>query len=127
MVSEVTEGIRISVESSFVPQQSAPERRQYVFSYSITIRNESPRRVQLLRRRWAITDGDNRVTEVYGDGVVGEQPVLDPGDEYTYTSGAVLETPAGTMQGSYEFEDPDGRLQQVAIPLFILGQPQTLH
>jgi ApaG protein len=115
------------VESSYVAQQSEPEERHYVFAYEVTIQNESTRRIKVLRRHWIITDGGNRVTKVYGDGVVGEQPVLEPGDEYTYTSGAVLETQHGTMEGYYEVEEPGGELRKVAIPLFILGGPGTFH
>ncbi len=115
------------MESFPVPEQTEPELRRFVFAYRVAIENTSSRTVQLMRRHWIITDADNRVTEVYGDGVVGEQPVLEPGDEYTYSSGAVLETPTGTMEGHYEIESADGATLRIAIPLFILGEPQALH
>lgn len=127
MVSAVTEGIRVSVESFYVPEQSSPPQKRFAFAYRITIGNESDRTVQLLRRHWIITDANAQVTEVYGDGVVGEQPVLGPGDEHTYTSGAVLETAHGSMRGSYEMRDTAGKLFQVEIPQFALGQAPTIH
>jgi ApaG protein len=127
MVSSVTEGVRVSVVSSFLPRKSSPERRRYVFAYRITIANESSQTVQLLRRHWMISDENGQVTEVHGEGVVGEQPVLGPGADYTYTSGAVLETPTGTMEGHYEMQVPDGELLRVAIPLFALGRPAAVH
>lgn len=125
--SAVTEGIRVSVESVYLPEQSAPPQKRFAFAYKITISNESTRTVQLLRRHWVITDANTQVTEVYGDGVVGEQPVLGPGDDHSYQSGAVLETPHGSMRGSYEMRDSEGKLFQVAIPEFALGQPPTIH
>ncbi len=127
MVSAVTEGIRVSVESFQLPEQSSPAQKRFAFAYRITIGNESDRTVQLLRRHWIITDANAQVTEVYGDGVIGEQPVLGPGDDHTYTSGAVLETPHGSMRGSYEMRDTAGTLLQIAIPEFALGEPRTLH
>ncbi len=127
MVSAVTEGIRVSVESSYLPDESAPQQRRFAFAYRIAIANESDRAVQLLRRHWIITDADARVTEVYGDGVVGEQPVLAPGEEHTYTSGAVLETAHGSMRGTYEMRDTAGKLFRVEIPEFALGQAPTIH
>ena len=113
--------------SSFLPRKSSPERRRYVFAYRVTIANESSRTVQLLRRHWEISDENAQVTEVDGEGVVGEQPVLAPGADYTYTSGAVLETPTGTMEGHYEMQATDGELLQIAIPLFTLGRPAAVH
>jgi ApaG protein len=127
MISAVTEGIRVSAEVTFVPDQSSVEKERYVFSYTITIANESEGTVQLLRRHWVITEGEGRVTEVHGDGVVGETPVLEPGDEFTYTSGAVLESSTGTMEGHYDMEESDGSLFRVAIPVFTLALPHALH
>jgi ApaG protein len=127
MISAVTEGIRVSAEVTFVPNQSSVEKERYVFSYTITIANESEGTVQLLRRHWVITEGDGRVTEVHGDGVVGETPVLEPGDEFTYTSGAVLESSTGTMEGHYDMEESGGSRFRVAIPVFTLALPHALH
>lgn len=127
MVSEETQGIRVSVESFYLADQSLPDEERWAFAYRINIANASSRRARLLRRHWLITDERGRVTEVRGDGVVGEQPILEPGTEHVYTSGAVLETPSGTMEGSYEMQDADGRLFEVRIPRFALGRPELLH
>ncbi len=127
MVSEETDGIRVSVESFYLEDQSLPDEERWAFAYRINIVNVSTGRAQLLRRHWLITDERGRVTEVRGDGVVGEQPILEPGTEHVYTSGAVLEAPSGTMEGSYEMQDADGRLFEVRIPLFALGRPELLH
>ncbi len=127
MVSALTDGIRVSVETFYLADRSSPKESHWAFAYRITIRNESARTVQLLRRHWIISDANEQVTEVYGDGVVGEQPVLRPGAAHTYQSGTNLETPTGTMQGSYEMQDEDGKLFHVTIPLFTLGRAETLH
>lgn len=127
MVSATTEGIRVSVESFYLKDRSSPENRRFVFAYRITIQNGSDQTVQLLRRHWIVTSADHEITQVAGDGVVGEQPVLKPGDEHTYVSGTVLETPTGSMEGYYEMEDPAGHVFRVEIPLFILGTRETLH
>lgn len=127
MVSSVTDGVRVAVESFFLSKRSDPEQRRYVFAYRITISNESEETLQLLRRRWVITDRDQKVTEVSGDGVVGEQPVLEPGDSHTYTSGSVIETEIGTMEGCYEMQGETGRIFEVEIPQFLLAVPRTLH
>ena len=127
MYSVTTEGVTVEVESFYIPEQSDPDGERYVFGYRIAICNESKRTVQLLRRHWIITDGRDRVTEVHGDGVVGEQPVLTPGHRHTYESGSVMATPAGTMEGSYEMRDDTGRLFEVEIPRFLLAGPRALH
>jgi ApaG protein len=127
VVSATTEGIRVSVESFYLKDRSRPEKRRFVFAYRITIQNGSDRTVQLMRRHWIVTSADHEITEVAGDGVVGEQPVLKPGDEHTYVSGTVLETPTGSMEGHYEMEDRAGNVFRVEIPLFILGTRETLH
>ena len=127
MVSSVTDGVRVAVESFFLSKRSDPEQRRYVFAYRITISNESGETLQLLRRRWVITDRDQKVTEVSGDGVVGEQPVLEPGDSHTCTSGSVIETEIGTMEGCYEMQGETGRIFEVEIPQFLLAVPRTLH
>src|SRR5690606_33721321 len=98
----MTPNIRVSVETSYVPDQSDPGGQRYVFAYTITILNEGAEPAKLLRRHWIITDANGKVQEVRGDGVVGEQPHLAPGQGFRYSSGAILETPVGTMQGSYQ-------------------------
>ena len=101
MPTAVTEGIRITVESVYHEDRSNPDDDSYAFAYVVAIANEGGTRVQLMRRHWVITDGNGAVREVEGPGVVGEQPVLDPGSVHRYTSGAVLATPVGSMEGTY--------------------------
>jgi ApaG protein len=127
MPSEITEGIRVSVESMYLDDRSAPEEDSFAFAYQVTIANEGQVRVQLMRRHWIITDGNGEVREVEGPGVVGEQPVLDAGDAHQYTSGAVLKTPVGTMEGTYEMHAPDGRVFRARIPRFALQKPGVLQ
>jgi len=127
MPSTVTEGIRVSVQSTFLEDRSAPEEGSFAFAYQVTIANEGQGRVKLMRRHWIITDGNGEVREVEGPGVVGEQPVLDPGQEHQYTSGAVLTTPVGTMEGTYEMHGPEGRIFKAEIPRFALQKPGVLH
>ena len=127
MPMAVTEGIRITVEATYVADRSAPEDASYAFAYRVTIANESASRVQLLRRHWIITDGNGRIEEVEGPGVVGQQPVLDPGGQHQYTSGAVLVTPVGTMEGTYAMVEDGGRAFTVRIPRFALQVPGVLH
>ncbi|MCX8957528.1 Co2+/Mg2+ efflux protein ApaG [Erwinia psidii] len=122
-----TPRICIQVQSTWIPSQSAPEDDRYVFAYTITIRNPSRSSVQLLGRYWLITNGNGNETEVQGEGVVGEQPHIPPGGEFQYTSGAVLETPMGTMQGHYDMIDGNGDGFQVAIPVFRLAIPSQIH
>jgi ApaG protein len=123
----MTPRIRVSVETSYVPDQSDPGNRRYVFSYTITIRNEGGGAARLLRRHWIITDADGKVQEVRGDGVVGEQPHIGPGEGFRYSSGAVLETPVGTMQGSYQMETDTGERFDAPIAPFRLAVPGLLH
>jgi ApaG protein len=123
----LTDGIRVEVESFFVPEQSDPAGDRYVFAYRIRITNESDEVVQLVRRHWVITDGDGSIREVEGEGVVGEQPVLDCGETHEYTSGAVLRGPVGAMEGSYEMHRADGSVFEASIPHFELTMPRTLH
>ena len=127
MEDETVYELTIRVESSYVPEQSFPDQNRYVFAYTITIENTGDIAARLLKRHWIITDANNKVQEVRGDGVVGEQPHLTPGQSFTYTSGAVLETPVGCMQGSYEFLADDGILFKTPIPVFRLSVPITLH
>ncbi|MBI2969173.1 MAG: Co2+/Mg2+ efflux protein ApaG [Gammaproteobacteria bacterium] len=119
--------VRIQVETAFLPEQSDPEENQYVFAYTITITNTGNIPARLMRRHWIITDANNRVREVYGDGVVGEQPHLIPGQSFRYTSGAVLETPVGAMHGSYSMLADDGMEFRAPIPAFSLSKPRTLN
>jgi ApaG protein len=119
--------LEISVATQFLDDQSDPEGERYVFAYTIRIRNLGRLPAQLLDRHWLITDGNGKVEEVRGEGVVGEQPRLEPGEAFTYTSGAVLETAVGTMQGSYHMSGDDGTEFDAPIPPFILSVPRTLH
>jgi len=119
--------VPVEVETSYLPSQSDPAAERYVFAYTITIRNHSTESIQLLRRYWLITDANGKQTEVSGDGVVGEQPQLAPGASYRYTSGAVLETPVGTMQGHYEMITSAQHSFKTAIPLFRLAMPNILN
>lgn len=117
----------VQVQSVYIESQSAPELERYVFAYTVTIRNLGRTPVQLLGRYWLITNGNGRETEVQGEGIVGVQPHIDAGDEYQYTSGAVLETPLGTMQGHYEMIDAQGNAFRIAIPVFRLAVPTLIH
>ncbi len=119
--------IEVIVATRFLDDQSIPEDDRYVFAYTIRIRNVGDVTAQLLSRHWVITDANGKVQEVRGDGVVGEQPRLRPGDQFEYTSGAVLETPLGTMQGSYRMQADDGTEFDAPIASFTLSVPRTLH
>ena len=119
--------IEVIVATRFLDDQSLPEDDRYVFAYTIRIRNTGTVPAQLLARHWVITDANGKVQEVRGDGVVGEQPRLEPGEHFEYTSGAVLETPLGTMQGSYRMVADDGTEFDAPIASFTLSIPRTLH
>jgi ApaG protein len=123
----VTEGIRVSVRSSYVADQSLPSAHRYVFAYTVRIKNEGPEPAQLKSRHWIITDGAGKVEEVRGPGVVGHQPLLRPGDHFDYTSGCVLETPRGEMRGSYQMIRPDGATFDATIAPFLLALPHSLN
>lgn len=123
----VTEGIRITVRSSYVADQSAPTARRYVFSYTVRIANEGAEPAQLRTRHWIITDGAGKVEEVRGPGVVGRQPSLGPGEQFEYTSGCVLQTPRGEMRGTYQMHRPDGRMFDATIAPFLLMLPHSLN
>ncbi|MCG8420418.1 MAG: Co2+/Mg2+ efflux protein ApaG [Proteobacteria bacterium] len=119
----VTEGIRVTVESVYLPDQSEPDDERYVFAYTVTIRNEGTEPAQLRTRHWIITDGRGVVDEVKGDGVVGQQPRLEPGQSFEYTSGCALETPLGTMHGTYQMFRDDGSMFDAEIAPFTLASP----
>lgn len=119
--------IRIHVATQYVDAQSEPDIDRYVFAYTITIENRSELPAQLLSRHWVITDANGKVQEVSGDGVVGQQPKLSPGETYRYSSGAVLETPVGAMQGRYRMQTDDGIDFYAPIPPFTLAVPGMLH
>ena len=127
VASEITKGIEVAVRVAYIAQQSDPARDRYVFAYHITIDNQSERSVQLLDRHWVITEQDGSVREMEGEGVVGEQPVLEPGEEHEYNSGAILGCPDGSMQGSYGMIGEDGETFRITIPRFELNMPRTLH
>jgi ApaG protein len=119
--------IAIDVNTRFLADESAPEDGRYVFAYTIRIRNEGTVPARLVSRHWIITDANGHVQEVRGEGVVGEQPRLAPGESFEYTSGAVLETGLGTMRGSYRMEGDDGTAFDAPIDPFTLSVPRTLH
>jgi ApaG protein len=119
--------IAIDVDTRYLDDQSEPEQDRYVFAYTIHIRNTGSVPARLLGRHWFITDANGNVQEVTGEGVVGEQPWLRPGEDFSYTSGAVLETHLGTMHGSYEMLADDGTRFDAPIPRFTLSVPRTLH
>jgi ApaG protein len=126
-MTSIRHRISIDVETTYLDDQSEPREQRYVFAYTITIRNEGEVPAKLLTRHWIITDANGRVQEVRGDGVVGEQPYLKPGQGFRYSSGAVLETPVGTMQGSYQMIADDGAQFDAPIAAFRLAMPGMLH
>jgi len=119
--------IDIGVETSYIEEQSDPEKDRYVFAYTITISNAGEVPAKLLNRHWLITDANGKVQEVRGDGVVGEQPHLAPGEKFQYTSGTVIETPVGIMEGEYGMVTDDGEDFLAPIDRFALSIPRTLH
>ncbi len=130
MYHAVTHDISVTVETRFLDKESDPDQQNFVWAYHIRINNDSAETVQLLSRHWIITDGLGRVQEVRGEGVVGEQPRLEPGSSYAYTSGTPLNTPSGTMHGSYLMRRDDGSRFEITIPLFSLDSefaPQVVH
>ena len=119
--------ITVAANATYVADQSDPSRDQYVFAYRITLTNTGSVAAQLISRHWIITDGEHRVQEVKGLGVVGQQPVLKPGESFEYTSGANLATPVGTMRGTYQMVADDGSAFDATIPPFTLSVPRVLH
>ncbi|MDH7637214.1 Co2+/Mg2+ efflux protein ApaG [Sphingomonas oryzagri] len=120
-----TRDVTVRVSVSYLPEQSEPAHGRWFWAYHIRIENDGDEAVQLLTRHWVITDGRGGQEEVRGDGVVGDQPIIDPGESYDYVSGCPLKTPSGTMEGSYGMVDMDGAPFDVAIPLFPLQSPAT--
>ncbi len=127
MSSALTQGIKVTVSSQYVPQQSSPQTKRYVFAYTVKIHNEGGAPAQLRTRHWIITDGNGKVEEVRGPGVVGKQPTLKPGEEFEYTSGCVLETPRGSMRGTYQMFRQDGSSFDAQIAPFSLALPYSLN
>lgn len=123
----VTHAIDVNVKTQYLSSQSQPAEKRYVFTYTITLTNNSGTSSQLISRHWVITDAEHKVQEVKGLGVVGKQPHLDPGESYTYTSGVVLATPTGSMSGSYQMQTEHGEQFEAAIPEFALVPPHLLH
>jgi len=130
MYQAETHGVRVTASPRFMDSESTPDQGRYFWAYSIEIENRSPRRVQLLTRHWLITDGRGEVHEVRGEGVIGQQPVLQPGERFNYTSGCPLMTPDGSMRGFYLMLGEDGARFEVEVPLFPLDSPyvkKVLH
>jgi len=126
-VSTPNHKIRVDVETNYVEEQSDPKERRFVFAYTITLRNEGQMPAKLLTRHWIITDADGKVQEVRGDGVVGEQPHLKPGQGFRYSSGTMIATPVGAMQGTYQMVSDDGERFDAPIPPFRLAMPGILQ
>jgi len=130
LVSDLNEQIYVTTECGYVQQQSKPTENRYVFYYKVTIHNNSPTPCQLMSRHWLIQDANRKIEEIYGEGVIGEQPIIHPGEQYQYTSGAIIETEIGTMEGRYfmiqNIEDEIIEFE-VVIPKFILSIPRTIH
>lgn len=123
----LNKSIDVSVETQYIKEQSKPDQDFYVFSYTITITNNGIEAAQLMTRHWLIKDSNSKSQEVRGDGVVGEQPILKPGESFVYTSGTMIETPVGTMRGSYGMVGENGNSFDATINEFILATPRVLH
>lgn len=119
--------IKVAAQAFYLEEQSDPAQDRYVFAYTVLIQNQGNIAAKLLTRHWIITDANGKVEEVRGEGVVGEQPYLQPGEGFQYTSGAILETSVGSMKGSYQLLADDGRTFDTDIPPFVLSIPRTLH
>jgi ApaG protein len=130
-IEKVSQQIQVSAVTDFVEQQSDPGNNRFVFTYTITIKNHSPNACQLLSRHWIIQDANRKIEEVYGEGVIGQQPLIQPGEQYQYSSGAILETEIGTMEGRYFMIFDSGQPQdtqfEVLIPKFTLSVPRVIH
>ena len=125
MYRAVTRRIEVTVEPNFLPERSSPERSRYFWSYTIVITNTGNETVQLRTRRWIITDANGRQQEVRGEGVIGEQPVIAPGEHFEYTSGVPLSTASGFMTGSYEMQSETGERFEIEVPTFSLDGPSS--
>lgn len=126
-MTDLHNDIRVDVETNFVPDQSDPVQNRFVFAYTITIRNQGGSPAKLMMRHWIITDANGKVQEMRGEGVVGEQPHIKPGEGFRYSSGAVLETPVGSMQGAYQMVNDLGERFDAPIAPFRLAVPGLLH
>jgi ApaG protein len=130
MYSTITQDIQVTVEPEFVPERSDADQATFFWAYTVEIANQGPQTVQLTDRHWKITDANGRLEEVKGPGVVGEQPVLKPGESFRYTSGCPLTTPSGIMTGTYRMVAENGDVFEAAIPVFSLDSPyeaRVLH
>lgn len=127
MSDTTTQGIRVQAVSRFAPERSQPSASMYFFVYTITISNDGEETAQLISRHWIITDGNQHVEEVRGPGVVGETPVLAPGQSFTYSSGCMLRTQYGTMHGTYQMVRPDGTTFDAVISHFVLALPHAIN
>jgi ApaG protein len=127
MSEAVTQGIRVKVEAQWLAEHSSAQERRWAFSYTVTITNEGEHAATLLDRHWRITDGRGEVEHVRGPGVVGYQPALSEGQSFTYTSGAILRTASGMMEGEYTMQRPSGEKFEALIPAFALATPESIH
>lgn len=123
----MSHNVKVEVTSNYIEEQSIPEENRFVFSYTVTISNQGSEAAKLLTRHWYITNANNDVQEVFGEGVVGEQPYLRPGEAFEYTSGTIIETPVGSMHGSYQMVADDGTRFDADIPPFSLSVPHALN
>jgi len=127
MSQALTNGILVTVKSAYMPERSAPTLRRFAFAYTVTIANQGRESTRLMSRHWVITDSEGEVQEVRGDGVVGEQPLLAPGEAFEYTSWCVIATPTGSMQGTYQMVAETGTQFDAEIASFRLGMPHSLN
>ncbi|PIE41781.1 MAG: Co2+/Mg2+ efflux protein ApaG [Gammaproteobacteria bacterium] len=127
MSTQEQQNILVDVKTEYIPDQSDKNQQRFVFAYHVTISNEGNQPAQLISRHWIITDGNKQVQEVRGEGVIGKQPTIKPGENFEYTSGAVLETPVGSMHGSYEMVGANGEMFHTKIPVFTLASPNALN
>lgn len=123
--SAITNGVSVQVVPAFMPEHSNPQRGQFVWAYNVTIENQTDKRIKLMRRHWEIIDASGHKEEVIAPGVVGEQPVLEPGEAFTYASHTVLKTSTGFMKGDYDMVDEGGHRMKVNVPAFSLDEPHT--
>ncbi|MGB0865530.1 MAG: Co2+/Mg2+ efflux protein ApaG [Granulosicoccaceae bacterium] len=127
MAIDLSDGIQVEVDTLYVESESSPDEHRFVFAYTVTIRNQGEVPARLTNRHWKIVDANGKVQDVRGEGVVGEQPHLKPGEGFQYTSGTMLETSMGTMGGTYQMITDDGKEFDATIPDFLLTAPRTLH